>query len=991
MLDDKLDNREIRKRIFGYKFSSGFKPTEDLIKSILDRFWFHDFYNSFISDEANLDTLLEYLDKEHSKTFNRYDYYKFFFDKVAPAKARRSQLQLLALKFEQFQSDRVQYAKFTKLLRSNNLSILAFPFFLKTQGLGKVELVDNEKLFVWSHHTLTEFLVVEYLLNQKKSLEEFQKLAILEKDGITAFKPSWSGVLRFLFESTKGLAFYEWFIDFLENNPDNIDDNLSELLVFVDVKITPKLRKKVFYLIYISYFSRLVWLPTWTSSGISKFVSKDEYVFLKKHIKKWPDETETFVKRGNIISIVEGLIEDQSPLITSKEKAFWKDKLVEFANDDNENGVLQRHSLSALAKYKDESLIKKVGKNFKSRDSLIRDEFLQFCIDTNPNSKESIQFFIQGIPSIYARYGLFKITKKESLKFFLKEVSRDELFWTVFLDHASIYDKENGDQQIVDNLKKVLDNQIVDLLKKIIFKIFQAKDIYQEEKFNFIKQVVFLINDKDKNFIFEILGKIKSLKDDTESLHLFFDYEEIIALLLTPENMEEYIKKTKSLPERHISSPIYIAKRVNGSIGQAVYEKAVRLKLVEPVSEEIVNAHWKKEQDDRKQKTVDRFLNAIEPEPDKYSLAVFENYLQNKKDLDEFFKTKDGRKAKQRLIDLAVNKSINKINPREIKVSIPNKDNRQFTWSSVASYYGKVLSIVKIFAPKEIKKHRQQIIDFIPYAFSDDMNLITDFIEKVNDKELEFVNNVMENEKDDRRYLIPGTYIYLVSHYAKKGCNLPNTLPVLESFIGDKHIADYNQEAAIEAISLFTDSADNKTKKFLEYVFEDESENGQKTKLAESANAVLIKIFNDNEAINWRFERIKKPIKFDKRRIEGIAHSVGPEERELDSLTFANLLLELRDEKYLDKFFGLLEYSFEVLKVKKSEQEKKEYWEYINYLWRIVMAYVENLKENKSFKTYLKLEGWASKHSEYENSNWLMARIRELKKTYIDYVGRIEI
>lgn len=54
MFDDKLDNQEIRKRILSYKFSSGFKPSGNLVKSILDQFWFHDFYNSFISDENNL-------------------------------------------------------------------------------------------------------------------------------------------------------------------------------------------------------------------------------------------------------------------------------------------------------------------------------------------------------------------------------------------------------------------------------------------------------------------------------------------------------------------------------------------------------------------------------------------------------------------------------------------------------------------------------------------------------------------------------------------------------------------------------------------------------------------------------------------------------------------------------------------------------------------------------------------------------------------------
>src|SRR5690606_23508074 len=96
-------------------------------------------------------------------------------------------------------------------------------------------------------------------------------------------------------------------------------------------------------------------------------------------------------------------------------------------------------------------------------------------------------------------------------------------------------------------------------------------------------------------------------------------------------------------------------------------------------------------------------------------------------------------KAKTRLIKLAVDEGIKKIDPREIKVTIPDKSKdggRQFTWSSVAAYYGDLLSLIKVLAPEELKKHRQNIIDFIPYAFSDDMSTIMDLIPEIGDKEL---------------------------------------------------------------------------------------------------------------------------------------------------------------------------------------------------------------------------------------------------------------
>ena len=108
-------------------------------------------------------------------------------------------------------------------------------------------------------------------------------------------------------------------------------------------------------------------------------------------------------------------------------------------------------------------------------------------------------------------------------------------------------------------------------------------------------------------------------------------------------------------------------------------------------------------------------------------------------------------------------------------------------------------------------------------------------------------------------------------------------------------------------------------------------------------------------------------------------------------MAFSKPLLELRDEKYLNKFFELLDYSFKVLGEKKTAQEVKEYWEYVNYLWRIVIAFVENLKEKASFKPLLTLQAWISKNAPEKDSNWLKAKIRELRKVYIDNIGRVKL
>jgi len=561
-----------------------------------------------------------------------------------------------------------------------------------------------------------------------------------------------------------------------------------------------------------------------------------------------------------------------------------------------------------------------------------------------------------------------------------------------FLKHESIFDKKSGDEQLINNIKKYHDKKIIFLLKKIIFRIFLIGDLYQEEKSNFIKQIVLIINNKDQNFLFEILDEIKKQENETKSSHLFFDFQETLAILLTPKNVKQYFDKAKSVSDRRVDSAIYIAKRINGETGQSVYEKAVSLKLVEPINDKV-DLYWENQEKERKQKRINEFLRLLEPAPGKFFPEAFEYYKQNQKEFDEYFKTEKGSKSKDRLIKLAVEEGIKKIDPSKFKVTISNKEegNHHFTWTAAAAYFGDMLSVIKIFAPNEIVKYKQKIIDFVPYAFSDDMNQIMDLIPDINDRDFEFVNKVLSDRKDDRRYLIPGTYIYLVGHYAKKGFKLKKAKKILKSFIYDKYIADYEQRSSLENLQYFIDENDKEMKSFLKDIFEKKDINDHHRLLAQIANALLITIYKDETAINWRFNQIKKPLKFNQRNVEGVVHSVGPEEQELDSLAFANPLLDLRDEKYLNRFFELLNYSFKILKQKKTEEEKKNYWSYINYIWRIVIVFVENLKEKNSFKPLSSLEKYVSKYSDYENSNWLMSRIRELRKTYIDSIGKIYI
>ena len=55
------------------------------------------------------------------------------------------------------------------------------------------------------------------------------------------------------FSTTKPLFLRVSKISFLEKNPENVDDSISDLLAFIDMELPLELQKRIFNLIYNSY------------------------------------------------------------------------------------------------------------------------------------------------------------------------------------------------------------------------------------------------------------------------------------------------------------------------------------------------------------------------------------------------------------------------------------------------------------------------------------------------------------------------------------------------------------------------------------------------------------------------------------------------------------------------------------------------------------------------------------------------------------------
>lgn len=303
------------------------------------------------------------------------------------------------------------------------------------------------------------------------------------------------------------------------------------------------------------------------------------------------------------------------------------------------------------------------------------------------------------------------------------------------------------------------------------------------------------------------------------------------------------------------------------------------------------------------------------PVKGQYFPQVFRYYIQNKEKLEKM----SSPEQKERLLWLAVDSNLTKIDSKKIEVHYKDHATKsgEYTISSPAAYFGDVLQVIQIFKPSLLQtpENRQKVIDFIPFSYLSDFKRIDEILGKLTDKELSTLDEIMLNKQKDVRYLVPQTYIYI----SKTHPDLKSPKKVLLSFITDPLISESDRAYALENLERHISPSDSDVKELLQALWKPDTRN----EISDLANSLLISAFRDEETITWRFNTLKSsatPF----RRQEGF-HSVGSIEMELDSKAFAKPLIYLNDEKYLDRFIDLLEFSLTLV-------EKPDHREYVSYL-----------------------------------------------------------
>ena len=772
--------------------------------------------------------------------------------------------------------------------------------------------------------------------------------------------PTWFNALTFLVDMQKDLL--EQLVEFSGIRTDGfkvVDEGFLKFLSRVDPKNVPtELRRKLFRDVLAYHQRTRQWMNWDLARALPAFFDPSLEIVLKDWVSMAESEigAKRFVPLGNVAYVVGTLLSQHVQL----DQEYWRAQLLAYAADANDNGVLQRHALFALEQLRDPTVIDVVP-NLMSAGGLIAEAFLSMCKELDPENPKSLGYFFEAIRrnDFHGRYGLLEIKQSASIKKFLETFNDDENFRREFLDDTSIFKEK--DCELAEHIKAVFDDEIAELSKKALVHSVHYNVAHKAEKSFFIMGIWDLLKKKGPNFILDMIDRIQKSPKGQVSWHYA---EGFFAKVISKEDVPAFIDAMMAVGQRR--SAFYVMLRVKTLADKLEIYEAGRLKLPEEYSQSEAaqadpqNKGW----DIDDEELVHRFKTYLESEPGKYNPQVFEFYNQNAQRLDPLL-TQDDR---NRLLKLLTD-SIFMINPVKQELTMTEGG---YTTSTAIHIFGDAIITAKNLGI-DVTPFRQQILNYIPFAYSEQLRMIFELIQDIKPMEMASVIAVYRERQSDLWRHQAISFVEAVKQY-----HVIEAVPLLKEFVKESACDKYARQSALTVLdSLAPDTS------FLEEVFrlyENAAHDDEKL-LAHIANGLLITPHADGEAIRWRLRQVVESASAFIHP-DG-AHYVGKLEDEIThGKSFAKPLMELERPGYEQDYLLLLDEAIELW------AKGKEYYAYAEYLWNIVYAYFDNLKEESSYEPLRLLEKKIVDMSDRDGTNWLASRMVHLRRSYLGYLGK---
>jgi len=880
-------------------------------------------------------------------------------------------LEKLALVMEIYQNNNITEDEFVTFLDTLKSDIKDIAF----SQMGIASFLENSilkrdpihKTIYFENTEFQEYLAAKEISRFKDPIKTISSLATSNTENSSEIFPSWLNTFVFFSEFFPKSSLFV--IEYAGINAERkvVDDSFFKYISRIDSRLISESDKKEIFKSVFEYFQRnQLWLPSATAIALPEYFFDEHLKILHYYAEKsfTQNTEERIVQLGNLAYAVGGLIE-RDKIIEQEELNYWRKKLLSYVADPNDNGVLQRHALYALGEIKDSAIINELPDLSHSDDELVAREFIEICSQLDPNHPKTISYIISAMKSderIQAHSALYEIKEIGALKFLLKSLIEDDLFFKKFVRDYSIFKED--DIKIVNNFEFIFDDDINAQLKILFVKCLSREYIWNFSGSHFLVALMKLLYKKNDNFFEEMIPIIHASNEN-----IFYSIEDLFVEILEVESVPTFIKAFESIGDKNLATHIFQRLRwKEDAKSKSVYEAGRSFFPNEYKTWEQPQKTVRFPKDDA-QKTYKSFLHELEPEKGQFMHSVFKTFTREYKKIESLITNED----KDRLKKLIFDTIFKFIEPSKCAVTITSEHNgaRSFSIDSSMVYFRDAIAAAKLLE-LPIDEFRQKLINFIPFAHYEALKDIFDLVGNITDAEIAPLMKIYSEKGgvDLWRYE-PASFIRAVQKY-----NLKSAAPILKNFV-DEEIYDISTRTqAIEALSKI--SAD---KSYLQQIFEKYINIEGVTKLGETANTLLITDYEDKSAVKWRIaEILKRCGPFKKKR--GV-HSVGDFEHEIEfGNEFAKPLMELKGKQFVDEYLALLKESFEIW------GKGSGYHSYTQYIWNIIEAYFQGLKEHRDFKPLQLLEQETLKLKDLPGANWFSTRIPLLRRQYLEVIEK---
>lgn len=824
-------------------------------------------------------------------------------------------------------------------------------------------LKKSDDIIEFDNAEFQEYLAAKQILRIGRPLYTVFDLAV--EPELREVQPSWFSTLSFLIDLEPKLL--RPMLEFRVRGETSFVqlEQYHVLLTKVNLNQVPvEDRKAIFERIFTYYQTVQNWIDWEIARNLSYYFDNSQSELLKQYVNKktFTSNTERVVQLANVAQAVGFLIAHN--ILDEEETKYWRTQLIKFAQEKSDNGVIQRNSLFALEQLGDPSVVQEVEVAWEHPDRLVREHFIELCSNVAPNSEISIKYFAKALKiNMFQVYqGIYSISTSVALINFFDLLIADEETLESFLERSDTL-VEDRSKKLISVFDKVWNEDVKKTLEQLVLKTFKFRHGYMGERSKLIKEIALFLESKNPEYIFSLL---EGIRNSEELKNNIFGFENVTATILQKDQVAQVIEMLnetengKWLIFRALQD-IKFSKRPDAD---EVFEAGRRYF---PEEYKEAEKRWSAEaqKDSQGLKIYQDFLFKLQPEVDKYRSDIFIFFLEKQEIIQKHWKKED----RERFTKLITGSIFSKFDPGEHGVTITqNSDNsRTYTTHSAIIPFGESIRVAAELK-MDISEFRPRIVSYIPHAYHNHLKAIFTLIDKLSDKEVDRLLKVYLEKNSDLWRHQPDNFVE-----AAKRFKIAKAVPILKEFVNEESFTAYERVNALQAIDVISPDVN-----YLDQVFKKYEKSNND--LANTADELLITNHTSEIAVKRRVQSIKDRA-FTFIEVEG-AHSVGHQEEELHTKKHAAPLMILKDPKYEPVILDLLDHSFDLI------AKDKTYWPYASYIWEVIYKYFENRKAERKYTPIKNLEDHLQLHLGREGVNWFTSKLKDLRRSYMIFIGR---